>query len=392
MDGIGDPSLGSVGHGDLVLSAEAGCHDPGAIDTIARELGQTPLAVVFLFVSPEADFPRVMDRARTRFGDVVVIGCTTAGEIGAKGYDEGRILAIGLPRSHFVAATLVVDDLESIDNRAVVRELTRRRAKLGREAPDWTQEFAFLISDGLSVKEDELVASMAAGLGPIPLFGGSAGDGERFEHTCVAIDGRVMQNAAVLTLVRTRCRIRVFSLDHLRPTGQRMVVTEAIPEKRIARQINAEPAAREYARLLGKDPEQLDPFTFAAHPVVVRFGGQHHVRAIQRVAENGDLIFFSAIDEGLVLTLAEADDMAAHLERELAALSRGQRPAAILACDCLLRKIEAEQRQQSSAISRLLARHRVLGFSTYGEQIGAMHVNQTMTGVALYPPEEDNGA
>ena len=49
-----------------------------------------------------------------------------------------------------------------------------------------------------------------------------------------------------------------------------MVVTEADPERRLVREINAEPAAREYARLVGKDPDQLSPFTFAAHPVVVR--------------------------------------------------------------------------------------------------------------------------
>jgi len=35
-----------------------------------------------------------------------------------------------------------------------------------------------------------------------------------------------------------------------------------------------------------------------------------------------------------------------------------------------------------------LRRHGVVGFSTYGEQLNAMHVNHTMTGVALYPPEE----
>jgi hypothetical protein len=28
----------------------------------------------------------------------------------------------------------------------------------------------------------------------------------------------------------------------------------------------------------------------------------------------------------------------------------------------------------------------VVGFSTYGEQINGLHVNQTMTGVAIYPP------
>ena len=154
------------------------------------------------------------------------------------------------------------------------------------------------------------------------------------------------------------------------------------------RRINAEPAAREYARILGKDPEQLSAFTFAAHPVVVRFGGTHHVRAIQRVLDNGDLVFFSAIDEGLVLTLAEPEDMAVHLDRELARIARGRTPQAIIACDCILRRLEAEQKQRTGAISDILARNKVVGFSTYGEQINGMHVNQTMTGVAIFAPED----
>ena len=137
----------------------------------------------------------------------------------------------------------------------------------------------------------------------------------------------------------------MFSLDHLLPTDQRMVVTEADPARRIVRQINAEPAAREYARLLGHDPGQLTAFTFAAHPVVVRIGGRHHVRAIQRMAPNGDLIFFSAIDDGLVLTLAEPQDMVAHLDRELTRLAADGAPDTILACDCILRRIEAQENQ-----------------------------------------------
>ena len=217
----------------------------------------------------------------------------------------------------------------------------------------------------------------------MPLFGGSAGDGTRFERTFVLHDGAMRRNAAVLAFLRTDCPLRVFNLDHLRPTETRMVVTKADPAHRIVRRINAEPAAQEYARILGKDPAQLTTFTFAAHPVVVRIGGKHHVRAIQQVAPNGDLVFFSAIDEGLVLTLAEPMDMVAHLDRELAALGS---PEAILACDCILRRLEAEEKQMTGAISALLRQHRVIGFSTYGEQLNGMHVNQTMTGVALYPP------
>ena len=168
-----------------------------------------------------------------------------------------------------------------------------------------------------------------------------------------------------------------------------MVVTAADPERRLVQEINAEPAAQEYARLLGKDPNQLDPFTFAAHPVVVRLGDSHHVRAIQRVNETGELVFFSAINEGMVLTLATHDDMARHLETSLARLGRPQAPAHILGCDCILRRIEAGQVQKTREISALLRRHNVVGFSTYGEQFGALHVNQTLTGVAIYPPDLD---
>jgi hypothetical protein len=296
-------------------------------------------------------------------------------------------VAVGLPAENFAVDALLIDDLDDISSQALIGRLIRARQGLIAARPGWEHEFAFLMVDGLSIREDELTSALAAGLGPVPLFGGSAGDGTRFKETFVLHQGLVLRNAAVLAMVRSDCRVKVFSLDHLVPTGVRMVVTEADPRTRTVRRINAAPAAREYARILGKDPAQLTPFIFAAHPVVVRVGGKHHVRAIQQVAENGDLVFFSAIDEGLVLTLAEPQDMVAHLSRELARLGERGAPEAILACDCILRRVEAMEKQKTGAISGLLRAHRVVGFSTYGEQMNSMHVNQTMTGVAIYPPE-----
>jgi hypothetical protein len=37
-------------------------------------------------------------------------------------------------------------------------------------------------------------------------------------------------------------------------------------------------------------------------------------------------------------------------------------------------------------VSAILAGHNVVGFSTYGEQYHSVHVNQTFTGLAIYPP------
>jgi hypothetical protein len=49
--------------------------------------------------------------------------------------------------------------------------------------------------------------------------------------------------------------------------------------------------------------------------------------------------------------------------------------------------MEAQEKQLSGQVSALMRKHGVTGFSTYGEQFNAMHVNQTLTGVAIYPPE-----
>ena len=364
--------------------------DPAAAAHLVRQLGPGPFSRIILFLSPETAIDRLMQDLAQAFDPRIVIGCTTAGEITQKGYSEGEIVALGLMDSHFLTDCLVVPDLAVIDGQGLIGEMIRRRAAMADRTPDWATEFAFLMVDGMSLREDALTTAIAPGLGNLPLFGGSAGDGTRFQATRVIWHGKALSNAAVLMLVRTRCRVQVFRLDHLVPTDVRMVVTEAEPSRRIVRQINAEPAAREYARLLGRDPGQLTTFTFAAHPVVVRLGGGHHVRAIQQVDENGDLIFFSAIDEGLVLTLAEPQDLVAHLERELSALSSGGvAPAAILACDCILRRMEALEKQKTGAISAVMRRHRVVGFSTYGEQWNSMHVNHTMTGVAIYADDAE---
>ena len=386
MDGslTGDPA----DRVSVIRRAEASADDPASIVAIHDALAAEPLSLVALFVSPSADFAGIMASAAAAFGETPVIGCTTAGEIGAGGYDEGRIVAIGFPAKHFVSDSVLITRLAALDAQELIPRMIRTRARLTADRPDWSTEFGLLLVDGLSLMEDRLAAACADALGPIPFFGGSAGDGTRFLETAVSLGGKVYTDAAILTYLRTACRVEVFSLDHLTPTGRRMVVTRADPARRIVQEINAEPAAREYARLLGKDPEQLDTFTFAAHPVVVRFGGTHHVRSIQRVTPEGELIFFSAIEEGLVLTLADAEPMVDHLDRALSGLGDGEEPGAIIACDCILRRMEAHQRQMLRPISDTLARHGVVGFSTYGEQFGPLHVNQTMTGVAIWPPDD----
>lgn len=372
--------------------AQVCCLQDEPVRALKSQFPACDLAFVALFVSPAADFAAVVEAAEREFPDIDVVACTTAGEIGANGYETDLIIGVGFPVTHFVSKSVLIEEISGQDFQSTIDQVTLDRLSL-RDANDGKEHsFAFLVVDGLSLHEDSVTAAIAPALRDMPMFGGSAGDGDAYEQTWVALNGEVRSDAAVVTLVQTDLEARVFSIDHLTPTDEQMVVTDADPGRRIVRTINAEPAAAEYARLVGKNPDELDQLTFASHPIVVRIGDTHHVRAIQQVKSDGELVFYAAIDEGMVLTVAKAEKIADHLESELAKISEAGELLDILGCDCILRRIEAEQIQVTRQLSHLLAENKVVGFSTYGEQIGPLHVNHTMTGVALYAPGEDNGA
>ncbi|MCV3270721.1 FIST N-terminal domain-containing protein [Roseobacter sinensis] len=345
-------------------------------------------AQLFVFSPNRDDLERISSAAAKTFPGTALTGCTTAGQIGWNGYaEDGVSVVIGLPARHFATETVRIDDLETLDPQSLIDRLVQARTALADQHADKPNGFGFILVDGLSLREDALAATVAPAMGSWPVFGGSSGDGTRFETTWLAHGDQLSTGSALVTFVRTACETRVFSLNHLEPTGRRMIVTKADPERRIVKEINAEPAAREYARIVNKDPDQLDEFTFSANPVVVRLGDTHHVRAIQRVNEAGELVFFAAIDEGMVLNVAEPQGIAQHLDQELSKIKAGREDVDIFACDCVLRRIEAEQTQATRDLSEIMARNRVVGFSTYGEQIGPLHVNHTMTGVMLVNPD-----
>jgi len=364
---------------DLTTSA-----DP--VNELATSLPDKEYAFIILLVSPEGNLEQIAKDLRSRVRTEQIIGARTAGEICNRGYSNSKIVALAFPATHFVAEAWLVESLLDVSMEDVSRQVLNMRQQARTRAAGFDNEFAFLLVDGLSRKEDSLLAKVSAALGSMQLFGGSSGDGLNFEHAPILYNGKVYEDAAILMVVRSNCAVRVFREDHFERSDLRLVVTGAVPEQRLVTEINAEPAAPEYARLVGIDPQQLSPFIFASHPIVVSVGDQHHVRAIQKVENNRHLRFFSSIDEGMVLTVADAKGISTHLQQVLTGLYAQEEPDMIFACDCILRRLEAEQKGELEVMSRMLSEHRVFGFSTYGEQFNALHVNQTLTGLAIYPP------
>jgi hypothetical protein len=362
-----------------------------AIAELHRLIGGPDISCVILFCSPQYDIDAIAAAVRERFGETPVFGCTTAGEIGPFGYINGGVCGIGFPRDDFVAAAALIEDLAGFGLSSTIERTRAAAAERDRIAaiafPDCASApkgFALLLIDGLSVREEQVVSAVATTLGDTPLVGGSAGDDLNFRRTWILHGGRFVTNAAVLILIATRRRVCVFKTEHFLDTDRKVVVTGANPAARIVTELNAEPAAFEYARMVGLEGEKLSPWIFAAHPLMVRVGGLYHVRAIQKVNPDHSLTFFCAIDEGLVLTIAKSVDVVRDLEDLFARIRKevGE-PDLIIGCDCVLRNIEIEVQQLKGIVSELFVRNGVIGFCTYGEQFHSMHVNQTFTGVAI---------
>ncbi|MGB0696804.1 MAG: nitric oxide-sensing protein NosP [Rhodospirillaceae bacterium] len=371
-------------------------------EQIARELYdalyQDNLSLVLIFFSPEYDLEALSTAMTKVFGsEVTIAGCSTSGELTPEGYRENCITGVsfGWPDFHVVARKIdSLPDFRVDDGIELVQDAV---AELLETAPSMSRDqiFSLLLIDGLSMAEDSVVSAIHAALDEIPLFGGSAGDGLTFDRTAILFGEEVTQNCAVLLFIATRAPFIVFKTEHFMAGNTKMVVTEADPTTRMVTEINAEPAAAEFARLLGLNTAHLDPMAFASHPVVVKVGGQPYVRSIQKVNPDGSLTFFCAIDEGIVLTNAIGLDIQENLQDAFIRI-RDQigQPQLVLGCDCVLRRLELKAKGLEDRISTLLVQNNVVGFSTYGEQFQAMHVNQTFTGVAIGrlpdPPAEDN--
>jgi len=354
------------------------------VDKIASE----PLSAVFLFISPTFDFGNVVTAVRKLAPDTQVAACTTAGEITTAGYTENSIVAIGFPASLFDISPIIVENLHDIDRNTLITKLIRGRAMMKARNPEFAFEFGMLLPDGLSLGEERLMSALLPALGSLEVFGGSSGDGQRFERTRLCYNGRQLEGGSIIFLVRSRCRCRVFRMDNFTASNTRMVITDADASRRLVRCINDEPAAQEYARILGLEPDELCLQTFVANPLALRIGSSHHIRAIQKLTPEGHMVFSCAIDEGMVLNLAEEKPILEHLDTFLTSLNDPEEPAIILGFDCLFRRLASSQSQCQEEVSRTLAKHKTVGFSTYGEQHGTLHVNQTLVGAAIYPAVE----
>lgn len=362
-------------------SVSSGARDPG---TAAGELAAAfpePLDLLLFFCAADCDLPGLGAALKQQFS-CPIVGCTAAGQIGTEGYQHAVITALGISGGRLRARPQLFSPLADCQTQAMqlAAGLTESESAAARQG----RLFGLLLVDGLSMMEEWLCGALYQALPHVPLVGGSAGDDNRFVATHVYFDGAFHRDAAVFTLFDADCAFHTFELHHFAPTPHKLVITQADPGRRIIHEINGEPAAIAYANAIGLRVEELSDAAYAQHPLMLRLEQKYYVRSISGALPDHSLQCFCAIDAGLVLTIGQATDGLAALERAFAEL-RGHiaKPVVVLGCDCTLRRLGFEQSGECDRIGRFLAEQKVFGFNTYGEQYNSIHANQTFTAIAL---------
>jgi len=358
-----------------------------AVASIAAALDHSEIGQLLVFFSPSLVASTLSRALSCEFAGIRVAGCSTSGQISPDRFSEVGILAMAFPKKGFRVVSKVLRDIHGLSIERAIEIVRDLRAQLDQaSAGQKRNRFALSFIDGLSNCEEMIVSALGWALNDIPLVGGSAGDNLLFSRTALLHNGDVHHEAALLLLIETDYLVRTFKHDNFEPTDQKLVVTASNSEARTVLELNAECAAREYASAAGLDDGSLTPMSFAAHPVVVRVGGDYYCRSIQKMNSDGSLTFFCAIDDGVVLTVARAKDIVSSAEKELERLDRETGGLDfVLAFECVLRRLDSEIHQVKHRMNELYKKYNLVGFHTYGEQYNSMHLNQTLTGVAIGP-------
>jgi hypothetical protein len=263
-----------------------------------------------------------------------------------------------------------------------------------------TEELSYMmiISDGGLVNGSELVRGIESiNKGKIPVSGGLAGDGDKFNYTVVGCnEDPAMGNIAAIGFYGKSLKIGHGSLGGWETFGPEKKVTRSVSNRLF--EIDGKSALELYKQYLGKYADDL-PGSALLFPLYVRLEGSRSsvVRTILSIDDKEQcMVFAGDIPEGSYVSFMKANfdkliDAATHAASNTLTQFRhgdAQKPKLALLISCVGRKLILGNRidEEIEAVKEIFGDSTLLsGFYSYGE-ISPLGINtkcklhnQTMT-------------
>lgn len=352
-----------------------------------RTLPAQPGLMLF-FASTIYDFEQLTNLFHDTYPNTEVVGVTTAGEISKAGFSDNSLSVIAWESAQFRAKGAVITEADQypVLSRDALIE-TAKAVGLNPESRGCAEQgFAFLFPNGLIMAEEKvlsIVHSIFAEEG-FQIFGGTAGDDCHFTQTMTSLNGRVYTNAAIVVFVKTSHRFYIHKENIFRSTGKSMRVTKVDLEQRIVKEINGRRASSEYARELGVPEDKLSDY-FMSNPLGRKINDTIWIASPFQVLPDGSIQFYCQIFADSIVYILEPEDAIQMLRQSMEAVRRelGSVSGAV-AINCILRKLQFQNQHIIGEIGEQLGGFpQLAGFSSYGEQMGNMQLNQTMLVLAF---------
>ena len=357
-----------------------------AVEELQKQLVQEDTTLLLFFASPQYDPHRLAEAFKEGFPNTTLMGCSTAGEITPTGFKQGSVTAMSIASPKIRVAPVVIQDILNFKAKEAKSAVEQACNILGVTVDNLKKDrhFGMTLIDGLSAKEEVIIASLSMAAPALRIFGGSAADGFSFQKTYLSLNGKVYERSAIFALFESDIPFKIIKTEHLVSTGKKMVITKADASTRKVIKINGKPARQEYAHLVGVPEEKLSIEIAQYHPFGFYVGEEPYVRSISQILEDGSLQFACAIEEGAVVTLMKEGNMIEDTHQAMEQIKQELKEiSGIIILNCLGRYVASEATGVTEAIFKEYNIGPIVGFNTYGEQYGSLHINHTCTGLAL---------
>jgi hypothetical protein len=361
---------------------------------VAELSGEQP-ALVFVFTSPKYDLPSLLTGIRSVTGDAQLVGATGSGEIvrgqylGFGGGVGVLALSAGPYRFGVASASHVKGKLDQAGQQ-IARE---SRDKVGSSP----HAAIALFADSLLGDLQQLVQGVYRVTGPkVAIFGGAAGDEQKFIKTFVFHDDKVIEEGVVALWIASERPLQVVCRHGWEPIGIPLLVTRAEGTEII--ELGGRPAAIVYEEQLGLKPGQLSAENFwntsVRHPFgLIQSDGTTVIRVARSKTERGALKIQGCVPPtgSAVQVMSGGPETLLNVAWDVAGLALGHNPEAgvLLTFSCAARaNIFGENTPEEARRLQLTSGEvPIFGFYCCGEFARTSGVlgthNATLTALAL---------
>jgi hypothetical protein len=366
----------------------------GAEAAAAALAGRPDARLFVVFASSEHDLEALLEGVDP--GDVPLVGCSTAGEIGSSGAGDAGVVVMALGGDGFAVSTAAATGAS-----ARLREAGAEVATCLQRTPERANRTLLLLSDGLAGDQQDIVRGAYDVAGSaVPLVGGCAGDDLAMVATYQFHGREVLRDAVVGAAIASDGPLGIGVQHGWRRVGEPVLVTGS--DGNVVHSLNDHPALDVYLdRLDAPDSVRADPAAFTrfalTHPLGLgRRSAEDHVRFVGEADfERRSLGCIAEVPQGAIAWFMEGDAESvlsattAACDGALTPLG-GEAPLGMLAFDCIARRGvlgDDGVRLEIDRIGQAAPGVPVAGFYTYGEiartrGISGFH-NQTLVVLAL---------